>query len=126
MAVITPIGIEITAETRVTAMEAIISGKMPKSGGLEVGYQYLPKIKSVIVTFLKIGMPSMNKKIIIMKRIAMEAKATLKKKMRTDLSVLWRAFVIGFSKSSYKFFGCKKTMFPRVVHKRPGEQSFCN
>jgi len=43
---------------------------------------------------LKIGMPSMNKKIIIMKRIAIEANATLKKKMRTDLSVLWRVFVM--------------------------------
>jgi len=68
----------------------------------------------------------MNKKIIIMKRIAIEANATLKKKMRTDLSVLWRVFVIGFSKSSDNSFGCKKTMFPGAVHKYHGEQSSCN
>jgi hypothetical protein len=36
----------------------------------------------------------MNKKTMIMKRMAMDASATLKKKIRTDWSVLWRAFVI--------------------------------
>jgi len=102
MAVITPSGMEITAETSVTAMEATISGKIPKSGGLEVGYQYLPKMKSVTVTLLKIGMPSMNKKSMIMKSMANEASATQKKKMRTDISVLLRIFVIRFSKSSDK------------------------
>jgi len=83
-------------------MEATIRGKMPKSGGLEVGYQYLPKMKSFIETCLKIGMPSMNKKSMIMKSMAKEARATLKKKMRTDLSVLLRIFVIRFSMSNDK------------------------
>jgi len=93
---------EITAETSVTAIEATIKGKIPKSGGLEVGYQYLPKMKSVTVTFLKIGMPSVNKKSMIMKSMANEASATLKKKTRTDLSVLLRIFVIRFSMSHDK------------------------
>ena len=86
---------EITADTSVTARDATIRGKMPKSGGLEVGYQYLPNTNWNTETFSKIGRPSMNKKTMIMHNMAMDASATLKKKMRTDRSVLWRAFVIG-------------------------------
>jgi hypothetical protein len=39
----------------------------------------------------------MNRKTMIMDRMAMDASATLKKMMRTDRSVLWRAFVMGIS-----------------------------
>jgi hypothetical protein len=95
----TPSGIEMAAETKVTAMDATIRGKMPKSGGLDVGYQYFPKIKSFIETILKTGKPSMKRNNIIINRMAKEAKATLKKKKRTDLSVLPRLFFIVFAKS---------------------------
>jgi hypothetical protein len=37
---------EIIEEIAVTAIEAMIRGKIPKSGGSAVGYQYLPKINS--------------------------------------------------------------------------------
>ena len=88
MAVITPSGMETAAETSVTARDATIKGKMPKSGGLEVGYHNFPNTKSEMVIFLNIGRPSMNRKAMIMKIIAMEASAAQKKKVRTALSVL--------------------------------------
>ena len=45
MAVITPRGMASVLENAVTAIEATISGKIPKSGGSEVGYQYVPNKK---------------------------------------------------------------------------------
>lgn len=79
---------EIAADTAVTIIEARISGKIPKSGGLDVGYQYFPKTNFKTDICLKIGSPSMNKKAIIINRMAIETVATLKNMIRTDFSVL--------------------------------------
>jgi hypothetical protein len=88
IAVSTPSGIEIREDNNVTASDAIISDKIPKSGGSEVGYQYSPKIKSLTATSLKIGIPSMKRKIIIMKRIITEAEAMLKNNICIVRSVI--------------------------------------
>jgi len=50
MAVMTPRGIERTAEQTVTQKEARMSGRAPKSAGSAVGYQKVPKKKCRIDT----------------------------------------------------------------------------
>ena len=54
---------EIREAAAVTARDATISGRIPKSAGSSVGYQYFPKMKSETETFPKIGRPSMKRKI---------------------------------------------------------------
>jgi hypothetical protein len=66
-----------TAEIAVTAMEAVIRGKIPNSGGSEVGYQYLPNKNSLTETFPKMGSPSKKRKKTIRVRIVIEARAML-------------------------------------------------
>jgi hypothetical protein len=74
MAVITPKGIERALESTVTASEAIINGKMPKSGGDAVGYQAFPNKKLGTETTLRIGTPSIKRKRAIKKRLVIEAR----------------------------------------------------
>jgi hypothetical protein len=88
MAVSTPNGIEITEDTPVTAIDPTISGKIPKAGGSSVGYQYFPKTKSLTETSFKIGSPSINKKIVINARVAIEASEIQKNVIRMIFSVL--------------------------------------
>lgn len=78
---------ETTAEKKVTEKEASIRGQIPKAGGSSVGYQYFPNTKSVTETSLKIGNPSLNKKIMIKNNMAMEKNAIVKKKLRITFSV---------------------------------------
>jgi hypothetical protein len=65
-------------ESTVTAMEAIIKEKIPKSAGDAVGYQALPNKKLGTETTLKIGRPSKKRKRAIKKRLVIEAKETPK------------------------------------------------
>jgi hypothetical protein len=74
MAVITPRGIEMALESTVTAKEAIIKGKIPKSGGDAVGYQDLPNKKLKTETTLKMGTPSIKRNRAIKKRLVIEAR----------------------------------------------------
>ena len=76
------------AEITVTAMEAVMSGKIPKSGGSAVGYQYSPKRKSFTETCLNMGSPSAKRKTTIRTRIVIEARATQKKTERIAHSFL--------------------------------------
>ncbi len=57
-----------------------MSGKIPKSGGSAVGYQYLPKRKPFTETCLKMGSPSAKRKTTIRTRIVIEARATRRKR----------------------------------------------
>jgi hypothetical protein len=75
-------------------MDPIISGKIPKSGGSSVGYQYCPKTKSITETSLKMGRPSMNKKIVINARVAIEASEIQKNVSRMIFSVLYLLFPV--------------------------------
>jgi hypothetical protein len=83
----TPRGMDITEEMNVTENDAIISGKIPKSAGSAVGYQYLPNIKSITETLPNIGSPSMKRKATISARVNIEAIATIKKRERTIFSL---------------------------------------
>jgi hypothetical protein len=85
---------EIIEATAVTDKDAAISGKMPKAGGSSVGYQYFPKMKSLTETLLKMGRPSINRKITIRPSIVIDANAIQKKKMRIARSLLRRLFPI--------------------------------
>jgi hypothetical protein len=76
----TPRGMEMREENAVTAIEAMIKGKIPKSGGSEVGYQYLPNRKFFRETFSKMGIPSMKRKNTMSPSVVMEARAMLKNK----------------------------------------------
>jgi len=86
MAVIPPRGIAMREETKVTAREAAIRGNMPKSGGSDVGYQLLPKRKSVTGTVLKIGIPWIKRKAMIRVRTRMEIQAVSRKKFLMQVS----------------------------------------
>ena len=79
MAVMTPSGTAMRAESSVTAREATRSGNMPKSGGEEVGYHSRPKRKSNTDAFVKIGAPSTKRKTRIRKSTRMDTDAAIKK-----------------------------------------------
>ena len=58
-------GIAIIDATSVTSKEATTSGKVPNFAFAPVGYQLVPNIKSPILTFCKIGIPSTKRKSMI-------------------------------------------------------------
>src|SRR3989338_1966386 len=64
-------GMEMAAAPIVTNMEPRIKGRIPKSGGSEMGYQFLPKRNWLGVIILKSARPSFkrNKKIRITKNM---------------------------------------------------------
>ena len=94
----TPSGMAIIPEKTVTANEATIRGKIPKSGGSDVGYQYLPRRKSLTETVLKIGSPSLKRNSMIRNKMVMDAVAMMKNIACIDFSVVWRrlAMVLPF------------------------------
>ena len=74
----------------VTDNDAIISGNVPNFGGTEVGYQLVPKRKSLILTTLKIGKPSLKRNIMIKNKNETDIKPTTAKIYLTILSLmLW-------------------------------------
>ena len=93
MAVMTPKGIDSVDDTNVTAREATINGKIPKSGGSDVGYHSVPKMKSLMDTFAKIGIPSEKRKKTIIPRVVMHARAINRKVRRMICSLNWRVMV---------------------------------
>ena len=97
MAVMIPSGMDIMPDTPVTATEATIRGKMPKSAGSEVGYQYFPKMKSLTDTVSKMGSPSLKRNSMIRNRMEMDAVATMKNITCMDFSVVWRRLAIVMS-----------------------------
>jgi hypothetical protein len=90
MAVITPSGTEIREATAVTDMEAMMRGKMPKRPGSDVGYHNRPKMKSVMETRLKMGIPSMKRNSMMRESVMIEAEPIVKKQSRIPFSVLLR------------------------------------
>lgn len=62
----------------VTEIDATINGKTPNLSYSLVGYQLNPKIKSVGLTSLKIGKPSLKRNNIISNRIKIQKKAIMK------------------------------------------------
>ncbi|GLI32824.1 hypothetical protein DAMNIGENAA_02570 [Desulforhabdus amnigena] len=87
-AVIIPKGIEIRAERKVTAKDATRRGRIPKSGGDEVGYHSNPKRNAPTDSFLKMGRPSANKKSKIIESTRIEVKAVRKKIHRIACSFI--------------------------------------
>jgi hypothetical protein len=79
---------EIAADKMVTTRDPIIIGKIPKSGGSDVGYQYVPNIKFFTETTLKIGNPSTKRNTEIVNRIVMDAVAMQKKVMFIPRSLI--------------------------------------
>jgi hypothetical protein len=90
MAVITPRGIEISEATPVTVTDAMMSAKIPKSGGSDVGYHSLPRRKAFTETLLKIGSPSINRNRTMRDSVMMDAEAMRKKSIRIPRSFLRR------------------------------------
>jgi hypothetical protein len=80
-------GTEMMAEKSVTEREAAINGKMPNFGGVDVGYHCFPSTKSLMLTTLNTGNPSLNKKIMIRKSIDTEKKVTIARRYLTSLSL---------------------------------------
>jgi len=75
-------------ERKVTNNEAIISGKIPKSGGSSVGYHSLPNRKAFKETFLKMGRLSLKRKITIKARVEMDIKAKNKNRIFIMISFI--------------------------------------
>ena len=63
----------------VTETDAIMSGRVPKRATSLVGYQLVPKMKSVTLTSLKIGIPSLKRKSMMSSRIIKQVSPTIKK-----------------------------------------------
>ncbi len=57
-----PMGTEMAAAPKVTSSEPRISGRIPKRGGSEMGYQLLPKRKSITLSPRNSENPSRSKK----------------------------------------------------------------
>jgi hypothetical protein len=82
---------EMAEATAVTLRDAIMSAKIPNSAGSEVGYQYLPKIKSLMATFSNMGRPSIKRNITIRVSTVIDARAMQKKTILIAFSFLLRA-----------------------------------
>jgi hypothetical protein len=73
----TPKGTHINKAPAVTHKDPKIKGKIPKSGGSKVGYQYFPKRNLNTLTSLKIGKPSLKRTMVIPIKKTKEAKARI-------------------------------------------------